>query len=273
MKRFLLSTAAFCCALFTQAQVANYSVGDVVSDFTVTDTDGVTHNLYSYTAQGKYVLLDFFFDTCPTCQGTTPIFNQLHETYGCNQGDIIILSVNNGTDSDAEVIAFEEAFGGNFAHAPAISAEGGGGNVELDFDVVAFPTFVLIGTDNSLLEGDIWPISDMSSFEATFPQGMINPAACIVSVEDVEVRNSELNGVFPNPTSGALNLNLDLTNASEGSIKVINLIGEEVAVLEQGLFDSGRNIRSYDVSQLNAGIYLVTVEAGSFIATKRLIVQ
>lgn len=273
MKRFLLFFAVVGCALSTQAQVANYSVGDIVSDFTITDTDGVTHNLYSYTAQGKYVLLDFFFDTCPPCQGTTPIFNQLHETYGCNQGDIVMLSVNNGTDSDAEVIAFEEEYGGNYAHAPAISAEGGGGDVELDFDIVAFPTFVLIGTDNSMLEGDIWPINDISSFEATFPQGMINPLACVVSVDDVNVRNNQLSGVFPNPTSGALNLNLDLTNASEGSIKVINLIGEEVAVLEQGLFDAGRNVRSFDVSELNAGIYLVTVEAGAFTATKRLIVQ
>ena len=32
-------------------------------DFTVTDTDGNTHNLFTYLNDGKYVCLDFFFTT------------------------------------------------------------------------------------------------------------------------------------------------------------------------------------------------------------------
>ncbi len=64
------------------AQLQGYSVGQTVNDFTVTDTQGNTHNLYSITASGKHVVLDFFFDTCPPCQQTQPYLNQLHETYG-----------------------------------------------------------------------------------------------------------------------------------------------------------------------------------------------
>ena len=30
-------------------------------DFTVTDVDGNTHNLFDYLNDGKYVVLDFFF--------------------------------------------------------------------------------------------------------------------------------------------------------------------------------------------------------------------
>ena len=119
-------TSLFLILLFsivTLAQTNNYNVGDVVDDFTVIDTNGNTWNLYDLTSQGKYVYLDFFFDTCGPCQTTTPIFNEFHDTYGCNQGNLFMLSVNNGTDSDAEVIAFENAFGGDFTHAPAVSAE------------------------------------------------------------------------------------------------------------------------------------------------------
>jgi cytochrome oxidase Cu insertion factor (SCO1/SenC/PrrC family) len=32
-------------------------------DFTVTDTDGNTFNLFSTLASGKYVLIDFFYTT------------------------------------------------------------------------------------------------------------------------------------------------------------------------------------------------------------------
>ena len=105
-----------CLALGVNAfsQVQNYNIGDVVDDFTVTDTDGNEHNLYSITAEGKYVFLDFFFDTCVPCQTTTPIFNELHDKYGCNEGEVYCISINNGTDGDAEVIAFEEPYGGPF---------------------------------------------------------------------------------------------------------------------------------------------------------------
>ncbi|MEM0519437.1 TlpA family protein disulfide reductase [Aequorivita flava] len=77
------------------AQVNNYSVGDVVDDFTVTDIDGVEHNLYSITAQGKYVWLDFFFADCVPCQQTAPIFNEFFDKYGCNEGLVFCLSINN----------------------------------------------------------------------------------------------------------------------------------------------------------------------------------
>ena len=115
---------------FSNAQVQNYEVGDVVDDFTVTDINGVEHNLYTYLGEGKYVYLDFFFDTCAPCELTTLIFNEFYDKYGCGMGDVICISMNNGTDTNAEVEAFQNEFGGPFNHAPAISAEGGAGAVD-----------------------------------------------------------------------------------------------------------------------------------------------
>ena len=83
------------------AQASNYDVGDVVDNFTVVDTEGNTHELYEITASGKHVYLDFFFDTCPPCQATSPIFGDFFNKYGCNSGDVYCLVINNGSDSDA----------------------------------------------------------------------------------------------------------------------------------------------------------------------------
>lgn len=49
---FVLSTAMYAQTNLTQAV-----------DFTVTDTDGNVHNLFSYLDDGKFVVLDFFFTT------------------------------------------------------------------------------------------------------------------------------------------------------------------------------------------------------------------
>ena len=53
MKKILLIAFMGAFALSINAQVQNYTVGQVVNDFTVVDTDGNSHNLYSYTAAGK----------------------------------------------------------------------------------------------------------------------------------------------------------------------------------------------------------------------------
>jgi len=169
MKKLLLFSIALCTGMMMQAQITGYNVGDVVSDFTVTDTKGNTHNLYSITATGKYVFLDFFFVDCPPCQGTEQYFSELHEKYGCNAGDIYCLVMNTGQDDDAYVESFMTNYGGTFEHAPAISGDGGSAVVNTAFNPAAYPTYCIVGPDNKLVNGDIWPINSVSDFENAFP--------------------------------------------------------------------------------------------------------
>ncbi|MEZ4939446.1 MAG: redoxin domain-containing protein [Saprospiraceae bacterium] len=48
-------------------------------DFTVTDSDGNTHHLYAdYVDQGKVVVLEIFFTTCPPCTSHAPHWQTLY---------------------------------------------------------------------------------------------------------------------------------------------------------------------------------------------------
>lgn len=261
MKRLLLS-AAFMSALCSTsiAQVSTYSVGDVVDDFTVTDTHGNEISLYEITANGQYVYLDFFFDTCPPCQGTSPIFGDFYDKYGCNGGDIFCLAVNNGTDSDAEVIAYEDEYGGSGHHAPAISADGGGGAVTTAFGVGAFPTYCLIGPDNKLVLGDIWPIDDITTLEGTFG-GDLDPEPMPCSFASISDENSELSGlsVYPNPATNNTTLSFDAVSSSSATITLFNLIGETMQV-ETVSVTTGQNNVLIDTENFTAGNYIVQVK-------------
>ena len=257
MNRILLSAVAFGLVGTLTAQVQSYAVGATVADFTVTDTDGDSHSLYSYTAQGKYVLLDFFFDTCPPCQSTTPIFNEFHDKYGCNTGDVAAISMNNGSDSDAEVIAFENSYGGSFAHAPAISADGGSGAVDSDFSIAAYPTYTLIAPDNTMLVTDIWPLSDVSSLEAAFPSGSINPMPCAPqSVNDI---NADITSIFPNPTTGQVTITLGNVS-SNMTIEVYDVLGKIVTTASLNVNSTEQNL---DLSSLENGHYMVKLMSGA----------
>jgi thiol-disulfide isomerase/thioredoxin len=241
------------------SQVQNYNVGDVVDDFTVTDTDGNEHNLYSITAEGKYVFLDFFFDTCGPCQQTTPIFNELHDKYGCNEGEVYCLSINNGTDSDAEVIAFEETYGGPFEHAPAVSADGGAGAVDNNFGIYAYPTYCLINPDNEIINLDIWPISNVGTFEAAFPVDF-NPTPMECTPLSIEDLNHDITlKIYPNPSDGSsINILLPV-KIQTADINVYNVIGELVF---SNQFDYNEILIQ---TNLSSGTYIIHVatEMGS----------
>lgn len=274
MKQVLLSTLFAAGALIGTAQVTNYSVGQVVDDFTITDVDGVVHNLYDYAEAGKYIMLDFFFDTCPPCQATAPFFNELYDTYGCNGGDLICLTVNNGTDTDAMVIAYEQTYGGSFNHSPAISADGGGGEVTSNFGVGAFPTYCLVGPDKTLVNADIWPVADMGTFVSAFPAGSgISPMACSVNVAEAAVAVNTPMNVFPNPASGNTNITYSLANDARVRISIVNLVGAEVMVVTEANQSAGEQRFVANLSQLSKGVYMVRFQLDNKTTTQRLIVQ
>ena len=258
MKKYLLSVvAAIAVSSVSIAQIQGYSVGQTVSNFTVVDTDGQTHTLYDYTSQGKWVILDFFFDTCPPCQSTSQYFSELHEKYGCNSGDIICIAMNNGSDTDAEVIAFENAYGGSSAHAPAVSSEGGSGSVDNAFDPAAYPTYCLIGADNTLKLDDIWPINSVSDFENAFSGISFNPT--VMSCAPVGINDSELSSdisIYPNPASENVNIEFNSTVSGNVTVEVYNIVGERLYTNNLSAV-TGTNMINLPVEAYDNGQYIV----------------
>ena len=62
-------------------------------DFTVTDLNGNEHTLSEYLDAGKYVCIDFFAYWCGPCAAHAPYFTEIYNTYGCNGGDVIFMSM------------------------------------------------------------------------------------------------------------------------------------------------------------------------------------
>ncbi len=252
MQRSVLTALCSALAFVLCAQTTNYPIGSTVADFTVTDTEGNVHTLYNYTAQGKYVLLDFFFDTCPPCQATSQYFSQLHETYGCNDGDIICIAMNDGTDSNAEVDAYEATFGGPWAHPPAIGIEGGCAAVDAAFGVNAYPTYCLIGPDNLMKNNDIWPLTDMNTFVSAFPAGSnINPMACAVGVNEPVAASFR---AWPTLTSGRVEVRIARTDA-QGTMVVRDPLGHTVLTTPA----NGMGRLDLDLGGLADGTYLISL--------------
>lgn len=265
MKKIFLLIGLLVISHTSLAQFNNYSNGDIVNDFTVTDVYGNTHNLYNYTAAGKYVYLDFFYSICGGCQSFVPIFNELYDKYGCNEGDLICISMNSGYDKDAEVITFENTYGGTFHHAPAISIDGGCESVITDFDPMYYPAVCLIAPDNSIVDSNVAPYDTVENLEAAFPSDF-DPEElnCTIGINDLK---NQINfSVFPNPASGG-ELSIILHNQTTAKIKIFTILGKEVFVT----FVSRTRQKIYP--NLNKGVYILSIETKNGNRSKKLIIK
>lgn len=254
-------------ALFTSlifAQPQNYEVGDVVNDFTVTDTEGVEHNLYEITASGKYVFLDFFFRNCTPCQNTSPYFNELYDKYGCNQGEVYMIALS-PIDDNETVEEFEELYGGDFQHPPAAGRDGNGDEVVFqNFGVNLFPTYSIIGPDNKLLVSQIWSITSVESFENAFPEGL-NPEPMPCSVMAVEDASKNGFSVYPTVSDG--NLNVLLPKETGSVITVYDMNGKKV-------HSASYNSKNISLSlDLTSGVYVMNVTTNGKTNSKKIIIK
>jgi len=176
-----------------------------------------------------------------------------------------MLSINNGTDSDEEVILYEETFGGPFNHAPAVSADGGGGPVTSNFGVGAFPTFVMVGPDKTLFEKDIWPLTNVSTFEATFPAGVEPEVMECTFLEVIEVADLDFS-IYPTISNGQ-QITIEMNNKVAKSVRIYDITGREVYSI---------NANSSDVKfslNVSSGTYFVKVNTESSYATKKMIIK
>ena len=102
--------------------------------------------------------------------------------------------------------------------------------------------------------------------------------ACLIRPETLSINEQEAVNpmtaarVYPNPATDVLNIEVNASQASEMSINVYNIMGQNVMSKNVNI-TTGMNTRSISTSELNSGIYFVTVKANGFENTMKFIVK
>jgi glucuronoarabinoxylan endo-1,4-beta-xylanase len=77
----------------------------------------------------------------------------------------------------------------------------------------------------------------------------------------------------PNPFNQSTRVDFEIPEKSFVSLKVHNILGQEIAVLAEREFSAGTHSVTFDASHLANGNYFYTLRAGSFIDTKKMYIM
>ncbi len=74
--------------------------------------------------------------------------------------------------------------------------------------------------------------------------------------------NAELFPPFPNPFNSKVQLEYKLAVQSEVTLAVYNVLGQQVAILDQGRRETGGYVVSWDAEEMATGLYIAVLEVG-----------
>jgi hypothetical protein len=77
---------------------------------------------------------------------------------------------------------------------------------------------------------------------------------------------------YPNPSHGIVNISFDAVDDAQIDIAVIDLSGRSVWNITEHAF-TGENLRSYDLSQLPKGVYMMRLNMGDNLKVIRLVIN
>lgn len=79
--------------------------------------------------------------------------------------------------------------------------------------------------------------------------------------------------VFPNPVAGQLGLTFVLTQSEKVTITLLSLDGKQSTTLFEGVCDSGKQEKGFDVSNIESGLYLVKIESAGSRSVQKVLIQ
>jgi len=102
-------------------------------------------------------------------------------------------------------------------------------------------------------------------------QVLATPVTSTVGELPAVPTRTELHPAFPNPFNPVTTIRFELPESETSTLKVFNMLGEEVTTLITGRQDAGNHTVLWNATGYPSGVYLYRLEAGGFVETRKLI--
>jgi hypothetical protein len=242
----------------------------IVGNFTITDTQGNEHTLYSTLDSGKTVFIDLFYSRCGWCQTYAPVIEQVYQDHGAGQGNIVFWGVSSDPyDTNPVIDSYKTAY--NITN-PCAGPAGGGmsahNTIIAGQNFLGWPTYCVICPDRNMFFDPVYPPT-VTGFDPFFEQ-----CAAVTRIDENQSkdRQTRINAIYPNPVYSDAQLELVIDRSSRISLEVYNLLGQKVSEQTRNL-DAGMQDVNLDMNRLLKGQYFVKIlQDGQFRDIKKVVV-
>jgi hypothetical protein len=76
---------------------------------------------------------------------------------------------------------------------------------------------------------------------------------------------------YPNPFNPATTITFELPSASHVSLRVYNLLGQEIGIMVDGMQTAGVHRVTFDASRCSSGVYLFQLKVGATVQTRKML--
>lgn len=274
MKKLLLSlfvSAGLCFSAFTQ-------INDFSQPFE--DSDLNMHSLFTYLGNDKVVVLNFWAHGDAGSAAFASTLEGIYQSYGTNIGTVIVLSIEVSEKSYTQINTWRT---NNSATYPAIGGDQGApsGNGYLAYDywkIEWWPSIGMTPPQLIVIHPDAGnPGNSTVNWQSPFG-GLVVPgddAAIRTAIDGYTgIQNQNLLdgkiSIFPNPATDFVNVQFLNRNSEEVSIRVFNIIGEEINLSITTSLSNGVSSIRINTSELVNGYYMVQLKTGTATKTMRL---
>ena len=134
---------------------------------------------------------------------------------------------------------------------------------------------VTVAFDPEILRNGVYHV-DMTIHNNSADSSVLLPVALTVALAAEEPPTAlpteyALYQNYPNPFNSETTFKFDLKQAGHTSLKVFNLLGQEVATVADGFLDAGRYDFQFDMNGLASGVFILTLQSGGFNGVGKLV--